>query len=240
MSYLGFNTEKEPFDDVKVRQAISYAIDRDEIISGVYDDMGIKAEGPLAPDVWGHDENLEGVEYDMDRAKELLAETDVADGFETTIWVDEDPQIIDTAVYIQEKLSELNIDVQVEQFEWGTYLDRTAQGDHEMFILGWTTVTADADYGLYALFHSNSHGATGNRSFYTNEEVDSLLDEGRTEPDEDTRFEAYSQAQEILIEEAPAAYLFHTNFAIGVNASQVSGVDLDPVGNIRIENVTFE
>ncbi|WP_031548718.1 glutathione ABC transporter substrate-binding protein [Salinicoccus luteus] len=240
MSYLGFNTEKEPFDDVRVRQAISYAIDRDEIISGVYDDMGIKADGPLAPDVWGHDENLEGVEYDMERAQELLAETDVADGFETTIWVDEDPQIIDTAVYIQEKLSELNIDVQVEQFEWGTYLDRTAQGDHEMFILGWTTVTADADYGLYALFHSNSHGETGNRSFYTNEEVDSLLDEGRTEPDEDTRFEAYSQAQEILIEEAPAAYLFHTNFAIGVNSSQVSGVDLDPVGNIRIENVTFE
>ncbi|MFC3419631.1 glutathione ABC transporter substrate-binding protein [Salinicoccus hispanicus] len=239
MSYLGFNTEKEPFDDVRVRQAISYAIDRDEIISGVYDDMGIKADGPLAPDVWGHDENLEGVEYDMDRAKELLAETDVADGFQTTIWVDEDPQIVDTAVYIQEKLSELNIDVQVEQFEWGAYLDRTSQGDHEMFILGWTTVTADADYGLYALFHSNSHGATGNRSFYSNEEVDTLLDEGRTEPEEDPRFEAYSQAQEILIEEAPAAYLFHTNFAIGVNSSQVSGVDLDPVGNIRLENVSF-
>ena len=239
MSYLGFNTEKEPFDDVKVRQAISYAIDRDEIISGVYDDMGIAATGPLAPDVWGYDESLEGIDYDMDRAKELLSETDVADGFSTTIWVDEDPQIIDTAVYIQEKLAELNIDVDVEQFEWGAYLDRTAQGDHDMFILGWTTVTADADYGLYALFHSNSHGATGNRSFYTNEEVDSLLDEGRTEPEEDARFEAYSNAQQILIEEAPAAYLFHTNFALGVNSSQVSGVDLDPVGNIRIENVSF-
>ena len=239
MSYLGFNTEKEPFDDVKVRQAISYAIDRDEIISGVYDDMGIAATGPLAPDVWGYDESLEGIDYDMDRAKELLSETDVADGFSTTIWVDEDPQIIDTAVYIQEKLAELNIDVDVEQFEWGAYLDRTAQGDHDMFILGWTTVTADADYGLYALFHSNSHGATGNRSFYTNEEVDTLLDEGRTEPEEDARFEAYSNAQQILIEEAPAAYLFHTNFALGVNSSQVSGVDLDPVGNIRIENVSF-
>ncbi|WP_017548599.1 glutathione ABC transporter substrate-binding protein [Salinicoccus carnicancri] len=239
MSYLGFNTEKEPFDDIKVRQAISYAIDRDEIISGVYDDMGIAATGPLAPDVWGYDENLEGIDYDMDRAKELLSETDVADGFSTTIWVDEDPQIIDTAVYIQEKLAELNIDVDVEQFEWGAYLDRTAQGDHDMFILGWTTVTADADYGLYALFHSNSHGATGNRSFYTNDEVDSFLDEGRTEPEEDARFEAYSNAQQILIEEAPAAYLFHTNFALGVNSSQVSGVDLDPVGNIRIENVSF-
>ncbi|MDB0580197.1 glutathione ABC transporter substrate-binding protein [Salinicoccus roseus] len=238
--YLGFNVEKEPFDDVKVRQAISHAIDRDEIISGVYDDMGIKAEGPLAPDVWGYDENLEGVEYDMERAKELLAETDVAEGFNTTLWVNDDQQVIDSAVYIQEKLSELNIEVTIEQLEWGTYLERTGNGEHEMFLLGWTTVTADADNGLYALFHSDNHGSTGNRSFYSNEEVDALLEKGRKETDEEARFEAYSQAQEILVEEAPAAYLFHTNFAIGVNTSQVNDVEIDPIGIIRLENVTFE
>src|SRR5699024_10544939 len=59
MSYLGFNINKEPFDDVKVRQAISYAIDREEIVAGVYDDMGIPAKGPLAPGVWGYSEDLE-------------------------------------------------------------------------------------------------------------------------------------------------------------------------------------
>lgn len=239
MNYLGFNMEKEPFDDERVRQAISYAIDRDAIVEGVYDDMGISAQSPLAPDVWGYDDNLESISVDMDRAQELLAETDVADGFDTTIWVNDDQQIIDTAVYIQEQLAELNINVEIEQYEWGTFLDRTANGDHDMFILGWTTVTADADYGLYALFHSDSHGATGNRSFYTNEEVDALLDEGRTEADEDTRFEAYSEAQQLLIDDAPAAYLYHTNFAIGVNSSQISGAEVDPVGNIRLENVSF-
>src|SRR5699024_3730549 len=121
MSYLGFNTEKEPFNDPKVRQAISYAIDREEIVAGVYDDMGIPAKGPLAPDVWGYTEELEGVGFDIEKAKELLAETDVADGFSTTIWVNDDQQIIDTAVYIQNALSELNINVEIEQFEWGTY-----------------------------------------------------------------------------------------------------------------------
>lgn len=240
MDYLGFNVEKEPFDDVKVRQAISYAIDKNEIISGVYDDMGIKASGPLAPDVWGYDENIEGIAHDMQHAKELLAETDAADGFSTTLWVNDDQQVIDSAIYIQEKLSELNIDVTIEQLEWGTYLERTGNGEHEMFLLGWTTVTADADNGLYALFHSDNHGSTGNRSFYSNDEVDALLEKGRKETDEEARFEAYSQAQEILVEEAPAAYLFHTNFAIGVNTSQVNGVEIDPIGIIRLENATFE
>lgn len=107
-------------------------------------------------------------------------------------------------------------------------------------MLGWTTVTADPDYGLYALFHSDSFGATGNRSFYANDELDETLDEGRTESDEELRAEAYSRAQEILIEEAPAAYTVHSNFAIGINSSNVQGVELDAIGDVRLENVTFE
>ncbi|SDK25691.1 glutathione ABC transporter substrate-binding protein [Lacicoccus qingdaonensis] len=239
MSYLGFNTQQEPFDDLNVRQAISHAIDRDSIISGVYDEMGIAAEGPLAPDVWGYNEDLEGAEYDIERARELLSETDVADGFDTTIWVDNDPQIVDTAVYIQESLSELGINVTIEQFEWGAYLETLANGDHDMFILGWTTVTADADYGLYALYHQDNIGEPGNRSFYENQELSDLLDAGRSESDEDARYDIYQEAQEILGEEVPTAYLFHTNFALGVNSDNVSGVELDPTGGVRFDKVTF-
>ena len=108
-----------------------------------------------------------------------------------------------------------------------------------MFILGWTTVTADADYGLYALFHSKNFGAPGNRSFYENEEVDALLDEGRTNPDEAGRQEAYSEVQQILIDDSPAVYLNHTSFLLGVNTDGVNNIGLDPVGNIRLENATF-
>lgn len=240
MSYLGMNVQKAPFDDVKVRQAIAYALDRDEIISGVYDDMGIKADGPLAPDVWGYNEDLDSVQYDLDRAKELLSETEVADGFDTTIWVNDDQQIIDTAVYIQEALSELNINVSIEQYEWGSYLETLAEGEQDMYILGWTTVTGDADYGLYALFHSDSQGETGNRSFYDNSEVDELLDAGRTETDEDQRYQDYTDVQEILIEEVPMAYIFHVNFAIGVNDTQIEGAEVDPTGALDIRNVEFK
>ncbi|CAM4183378.1 glutathione ABC transporter substrate-binding protein [Jeotgalicoccus halotolerans] len=240
MSYLGFNMNKEPFDDIKVRQAISYAIDREEIVAGVYDDMGIPAKGPLAPGVWGYSEDLEGQEYNIEKAKELLAETDMADGFDTTIWVNDDQQIIDTAVYIQNELAELNINVEIEQFEWGAYLETLANGNHEMFILGWTTVTGDADYGLYALFHSKHQGAAGNRVFYDNPEVDELLDAGRAEVDDEARQQIYTDIEEILVEESPSSYLFHVQFAVGYNESSLSEVEIDPTGRVHLDTVRFK
>ncbi|WP_462421344.1 glutathione ABC transporter substrate-binding protein [Salinicoccus sp. Marseille-QA3877] len=238
--YLGFNVEKEPFDDVKVRQAVSMAIDRDAILEGVYDGMGQAASHPIAPDVWGYDDTLAGQEYNLEKAKELMAESEHPDGFSTELWVRDDQMNVDTALYIQESLAELDIDVEVEQLEWGTFLESTAQGNHEMFLMGWTTVTADADNGLYALYHSDNFGATGNRSFYANEELDAALVDGRTEADETARADAYSKAQEIIIEEAPTASIVHSNFSIGVDSSQVEGVEMDPIGIVRLENVTFK
>lgn len=239
LSYLSFNVEKAPFDDPLVRQAVSYAIDRESIISGIYDNIGTPATSPLAPSVWGHNENIESIAYDMDEAQALLDQTDVADGFETTLWVYDVQQDIDKAVLIQESLSNLGITVNIEQLELGAFLERTGNGEHDMFILGWTTVTADADYGMYALFHSNSKGAPGNRSFYENEEVDALLDAGRSEIDEEARYDIYTQAQEILAEDAPMAYLIHTNAVLGVNTNYVNNVLVDPVNYVRFEDVEF-
>lgn len=201
--------------------------------------MGLAASNPLPPDVWGYDEKLEGQAYDLDKAKELLEESEHPDGFSAELWVRDDQMVIDTALYIQESLKELGIEISVEQYEWGTFLDRTAQGDQEMYLLGWSTVTADADYGLYALYHSDNFGATGNRSFYANEELDTALDEGRTEADEKTRANAYSTAQEIIIEESPSAFIVHSNFSIGVDTTKVQGVELDAIGDVRLENVSF-
>ena len=239
MSYLSFNTEKEPFDDPLVRQAISYAIDRESIIAGIYDNIGTPAISPLAPSVWGHNPDIESIAYDMDEAQALLDQTDVADGFETTLWVYDVQQDIDKAVLIQESLANLGITVNIEQLELGAFLERTGNGEHDMFILGWTTVTADADYGMYALFHSNSKGAPGNRSFYENPEVDALLDAGRSEIDIDARYDIYTEVQEILAEDAPMAYLIHTNAVLGVNSNYVDGILVDPVNYVRFHDVEF-
>lgn len=238
LSYVGFNVEAEYLDDPLVRQAISYAIDREAIIAGIYDGVGIEAIGPLAPAVFGYDEDVEGITYDMEKAKELMAEAGYEDGFEISIWTNDNPQRVDTAVFMQESLAELNIDVSIEQVEWGAYLERTADGEHDMFILGWSVVTGDADYGMYPLFHSEQVGAPGNRSFIQNDELDELLEAGRQAIDPDERLEHYSAAQDLLVDLAPMVYIHHSNYLTGVR-DEVQNFEIDALGIYQLKDVSI-
>ncbi|WP_246943075.1 glutathione ABC transporter substrate-binding protein [Bacillus pinisoli] len=218
MDYLGFNMNKAPYDNVKVRQAISMAVNKEDIINGILDGQGVAAVGPLAPTVVGNYQGLTPLAYDVEAAKALLAEAGFAEGFKTTLWVnDGNKERADIAELIQAQLAPLGIEVSIEIVEWGAFLEKTGAGEHELFLLGWTTVTADADYGLYALFHSTMVGAPGNRSFYKNDRVDELLDLGRQEADQAKRDEAYKEVSEILVEEAPMVYLQHPDFIYGSN-----------------------
>ena len=120
--------------------------------------------------------------------------------------------------------------------EWGAYLDQTSAGNHDMFILGWVTVTADADYGLYALFHSSQYGDPGNRTFWSTPELDALLDKGRTSADPDERLAAYHRAQEIIAEEAPWIFLLVTLEDNGLR-SNIEGFVPHPAGHHRLAQV---
>ncbi|WP_025027032.1 glutathione ABC transporter substrate-binding protein [Caldalkalibacillus mannanilyticus] len=238
LSYIGFNAQKAPFDNVKVRQAISMALNKDDIINGIYEGTGIPAVGPVAPGVFGHDESVTPIPYDVDKAKELLAEAGHPNGFSTTIWTNDNPQRIQIAEYAQSKLSEIGIDVKVEVLEWGAYLENTANGNHDMFILGWSTPTADADYAMYALFHSSNFGAAGNRTFLKDAELDELLDKGRQEADQDARKQYYRQAQEKLVELAPMLYIHHQEYLNGVR-SEVKGFRVNSGGIFQLQNVSL-
>lgn len=209
IDYIGFNTEKEPFDDPRVRQAITHAFDSQAVLDGVYNGSGTPAEAPLAPGVLGYSEDLEGLEYDMDRAKELLDESGVEDLTINLMVNDDNPERVDVALWLQESLSNLGITVNVEQVEWGAYLAATGAGEHDMFILGWSNSTGDPDNGITPLFHSDNIGDTGNRSFYNNPELDSILDEARQSTEESEREELYMEAQQILVDEAPAIFIRH-------------------------------
>ncbi len=239
MAYIGFNTLKKPFDDVRVRQAIHHAVDSQSIIDTILEGAGTISTSPIGPKVFGHNAEVEGYEFDVEGAKALLADAGYADGFETTIWTNENPVRLQIAQIVQANLLEIGIKVSIEPLEWGSYLERTAAGEHDMFILGWTTVTADADYGLYALFHSELHGSAGNRSFYTNTEVDNLLDAAKVATDESERLELYAKAQELIVAEAPTVNLYYQTNNIGFQKN-VKGVQLHPAGHHTVYGLSFE
>lgn len=238
LNYIGFNAEKEPYDDPRVRRAISMATDVQAMIDGIVEGAGTRAIGPISPAVVGYHPDLEPLPYDPDMAAELLAEAGLEDGFSTTIWTNDNPTRIAIAEIVQNNLAELNIDAEIEVLEWGAYLDQTAQGLHDMFILGWVTVTGDADYGMYALLHSSNMGAPGNRSFYGDDVVDQLLDAGRRETNPEERVALYHEVQEILVQDAPMLNLYHPKWMIAL-ADNVEGYSHHPDNAMLIDNVVI-
>ncbi|WP_164217736.1 glutathione ABC transporter substrate-binding protein [Virgibacillus sp. YIM 98842] len=239
LAYIGFNTSKEPFDDKRVRQAISMAVDKNEIIEGIYDGYAVPAVGPIPPGVLGYDENASGMEHNIEKAKELLAEAGYEDGFETTIMTNDARERIDTATNVQAQLAEIGIDINIEVLEWGAYLEATANGDHEMYVLGWVTGTGDTDYATYPLYHSQNVGAPGNRTFTQNDEVDSLLEEGRQTFEEEERHEVYRELQETLVDLSPNIFLHYTEYLLGVR-NEVKGLEQLPTQYLMLKDVYLE
>ncbi|MFW5686520.1 MAG: ABC transporter substrate-binding protein, partial [Spirochaetota bacterium] len=234
--YMGFNVQKEPFDDVRVRRAINLALDVEAATNVAFQGFATAARGPLAPTVQFANTELSGYGHDPDEARRLLSEAGFPDGFSTSIWTNDNPVRIMYAEIFQEQLRAVGIEASIEIVEWAPYLDRTARGEHDMFMLGWVAVTGDADYGLYSLFHSSEWGDAGNRTFWGNDEVDRLLDEGKTNPDPEERRAAYMEAQELIFEEAPWVFLaFRDDLA--ATRDYVEGFEPHAAGHHILYNV---
>lgn len=238
VNFIGLNTTMEPFSDVRVRQAINYAIDKSAIYNVVYQGTGTIAEAPMSPVVWAYNDELPQYEYNIEKAKELLAEAGYPDGFKMTMTTDESQQRQDTAEMVQSQLAEIGIEVEIRPLERTTYIGEVCAGTLEAFSLGWSSDTGDPDYALYASFHSSQHGEGGNMSFYTNPEVDKLLETGRTSTDQEERKEAYMKAQEIVWEEVPCIFLQCPEDLYAYNADLKNvGVYFD--GQLRIPEISF-
>lgn len=207
--YIGLHNQMEPFDDVRVRQAIAHLIPREDIVEQVYFGTAQVAYTPIIPQSWAHEEDVVRFDYDPERAMELLADAGYEDGFAMTIDLSENPLRRQIAEILQQEFAQVGIDVSIREREWGAFYDDVLQGNVASFILGWRAQT-DPDRGLYRQFHSRNWIPEGaNRQMYRNERVDELLDEARMVTDFDLRQELYSEAQQIIVEEASYVYILY-------------------------------
>lgn len=211
--YIGFNVQKPPFDDQKVRQAFNYAIDKDKYVEVVWKKMQLKAEGILPPGMPGYNENLQGYPYDPERARQLIAESrygDVSNLPEITLNVSGGGGAAarQVAAIVEMYKQNLGVDIAIQQTEWATYLWDLRAHRYQMFGLtaGWIADYPDPQDFLDILFHSESRN---NDLEYSNPEVDRLLEEARGEQDFEKRVDLYQQAEEIILEDAPIVPLTH-------------------------------
>ena len=239
-TFMYMNNEIPGLDDVRVRQAITYAIDVELIVEVVWEGTRVFSDGIIPPDVWGAVPGINTRRQDVDRAIELMEEAGFADGLSLTITTNENPRRVDMATIMQQDLAAIGIDIEINVMEWGAMLEmlNLNDGEHELVILGWTTVTGDADYGLFPIYHTSMHGSGGNRSNFSHPRVDELLDQARVETDDAVRLAAYAEVQEILFEYAPSVFIDFTTWAVGVG-NHVEGFEISVFGHHNFANIVL-
>ena len=234
-TYLGVNTRRKPLDDKRVRQAISYALDREEIALIANYDLAIPSQSPIPEGNFWRSE-YEPYAQDLEKAKALLAEAGVADGFTTEFMPAKDYQeTVRAAEAAQAQLADVGIEATLRPLEWSVWLDEEGQGNYDMYVCGWIGLV-DPDDWFYAQHYT---GQIFNFTGYSNPELDALLDQGRTELDPEARKAIYEQVQQILIDDLPYIFLFTT---APVNAWQpyVKGYEVRPDSVIVFKDVWLD
>ena len=207
--YIGLNAAEPPFDDVKVRQALNYAIDLQSIAENVLDGRVSPATGVIPPGFPSHTENLRSYKYNPDLARELIQSSTYGDALASGDF----PRVTLTIsgsfgaaiptyleVILEQWRQELGIEVEIQQTEWATFLQDVNDKKYQMFSLGWIADYPDPQNFLDLLLHSDSKQ---NHTNYNNPEVDRLLEEARTEADRERRFQLYNQVEQMILDDAP-------------------------------------
>lgn len=202
--YLALNEAKEPWNDVRVRQAIAYAIDRDAIVQAV--SYGTAAQNQLAiPEQSFWYTPYDEYSTNLDTAKSLLAEAGFTGGTLDMLATSDYPETVTAAQIIAANLEPLGITVEIRQPDFSTWLDEQNSGNFDMLMMGWLG-NIDPDDFYYSQHHTDG---TSNAQKYSNAEVDELLDSARIETDKDARKDLYGQAASIIADEASYIYLYN-------------------------------
>ena len=224
--YVGFNCSRPPFNDPLVRRAVSQAIDRKKILETYYEKRGILAQGPV-PDVLRTWSLPASATYDPAAAAEIIRRTGLG-GLTINFYITSDQEVTDIAEIIQHFLRRAGLKVSIKQLEWSSYKAAINKGEGHMFWISWWADYPDPENFLFPLFHSSNHGASGNRTWYTNPAVDALIEKGQRSQDSAEQSLAYGEAEEIIVHDAPWVSFWHKS-DVTVRQSTVKNFHVYPI-----------
>jgi ABC-type transport system substrate-binding protein len=239
--YLGFNVDKPPFDDERVRQAVGYAIDKERLIENFYPEGSQAADQFLPPGINMYEEGAEGYTYDPDRARELLAEAGHPDGIdlgplsyraEPRPYLPQPPQV---ASDIRDQLAQAGITVALDEQESGAFIDNANAGNLGMHMLGW-----GADFPDATNFWDFHFGMGGTPQFGTGfDDLHEVLAEAGSTTDEEARAELYAEANALLMQHSPAIPIAYGGSAVAFKA-EVEGAHASPLSNEQFAAMSLE
>ncbi|MDQ2681523.1 MAG: ABC transporter substrate-binding protein [Candidatus Eremiobacteraeota bacterium] len=241
LMYMAMNIEKSPFEKLAVRQAIAYAVNLPAIVKAFYDGGGMVANNWTPPSILGENSAVKAYPYDPAKAKQLLAKAGLPNGFSSQLFYTTAPRPYmpepqRTAEAIQADLKKVGINLTLEPFEWGVFLDKIRNGEHPMCLIGWSGDNGDPDDFMYPLLDRDSaHKPTAqNYSFWRDPNFHNLMLAGQATINDAQRASIYRQANALIHAQVPALAMVHTTVPIAMKSS-ITGFDPNPDTHISFE-----
>ena len=243
--FLALNTEKRPFDDRRVRQAINMAIDKDAIIDIIFRGIsGVRAKTPIPPTLWSYNHEIEAYPYDPEEAKRLLSEAGYTDGFSATLWAmpvqrPYNPNARRMAELIHADLAKVGIEMEIVSYDWAEYISRGRAGKHDTYLIGWIADFGDPDNFLRSMWSCAAVKQGINFSRFCHPRLDELLTKAKKTSDRSLRTNYYREAQEIFHNEALAVPIAHSVLFTPIR-KEVKGFKQSPIGIMNFNGVDLQ
>jgi ABC-type transport system substrate-binding protein len=241
---IAFNMTKKPLTDLKVRQALNYAIDKESIVKNIYQDLAAVIPTIVGPLNIGY-APVKGYGYDPAKAKQLLAEAGFPNGFDITLWTPKGRYLKDyeLAQAVQQQLAAVGVRAKLESFEWANYLAQLRkapeESKHEMYLIAWAPSTGEARWGIYPITSCDEWRPKGsNDSYYCNKEVDASIAKAVAAKNDKERDAFLKQAQEILVKDPSAIYLLATKETVGMSL-KLNGIINSPLELVYADKDTY-
>lgn len=215
VSYLAMNTQRKPFDHPKVREALNYAINKEALLRIVYSGTAEAAKNPIPPNMWSYDHSTERIPFSPEMALKLLREAGYPNGFSMQLWAmpvqrTYNPNAIKMAELIQQDLQEINIQANIVTYEFGTFLEKVKDGEHQAALLGWIGDNGDPDNFFSSLLSCPAARSGNNAAFWCDKSFDALINQAATESDIEKRTKLYLEAQKTFSRSYPWVPIAHS------------------------------
>lgn len=243
-AFVALNTQKKPLDNPKVRQALNLAFDRTTYLKTVFDNTATPATNPWPPITWGYDKSIQPYPYDPAKAKQLLADAGLPNGFSTTIWVRPNGSVLNPnprvgAELLQADFAKIGVKADIKVIEWGELIKEAKQGQHDTLFMGWAGDNGDPDNYLSPLFSCNAVQSGINFARFCDPQLDKLIADGKATADQAKRVKLYEAAQKIIHDQALWIPLGYPT-AAAITRSNVSGYQVSPFGRQNFGGVSVQ
>ena len=240
-AFVGINSQHPPLDKPQVRQAINLAFDKASYVKAVFEGSAEPANGPYPPNTWSYASELPGYAHDPAKARALLAEAGLTNGFKTTIWTRPSGSLLNPnpslgAQLLQADLAKVGIAAEIRVIEWGELIRRAKAGEHDLLFMGWAGDNGDPDNFLTPNLSCAAAKSGENQAGWCDEQFDDLIRQARQEAEQEKRAVLYRQALAIFHQQAPWIALAHPKQFVALRKG-VEGFVLSPMGSNNFARV---